>query len=586
MKTKNVVDAETLREENISQISIWSSLKEIYRGVDIPWGQYTAAFVINCIYYLLLAMTAGYTADIVAGKLDNFSTIIIWTLLHLGAFVLSLGMINSSYAGIKLVRNVQSKLLNQIIHLPSTEYDKQSPNRLISRITSDAEIVITPFVLIITSGATLVVFIYGVLMMSKVNALMTTCFVIGYIIVLVFTVFVCFVAMKAGFQVTNRLSKFTAFLSERLSSIRLIKASSSENIEIEEGDKLIELRYEAGKYSAFSSALSELAANLGTIVLYISALVVGAILLKKGTITDSAAVYDFYVRGGMISAGLIIFMQLPTVFATMLGMSNMFAAVLKLDREDTTTGVCIPEELNDIVLQDVSFGYSEEKDVLHSINCVIPKGKVTAIVGPNGTGKSTLMKLTDRLYPIKGGNLFFGEMNANEISLASWREKFGMVAQNASLFGGTIRENICYGLEREVSEEELWEVTRLAKLDEVITKLPEQFEFYVGTSGSNLSGGEQQRVAIARAMMKNPDYLILDEATANLDGKSSKEIQESLKALMQGRTTIMIAHNPSLVMKADHIIVMENGTVAASGTHEKLIEENEFYARFIRGEEE
>lgn len=586
MRKNRPIDAETLREENGKRLGIWKSFREIYKGVKIPWGQYALALIITCIHYLLLAMTAGYTADITAGRLEDFSTVVMWAVLHLSAFVLSLGMVNTSYAGIKLVKNVQGKLWNQIVRLPNKEYDKQSPNRLISRVTSDAEIVVTPFTLMIASAASIVVFLFGVLMMSTVNDLMTTCFVVGYIFVLLFTVYVCMVSMKAGFQTTNRLSKLTAFLSERLSNIRLIKASSSENVEIYEADQKIELRYQAGVYTAFATALAEIAAGMGTMVLYIAALLVGAMLLQQGVISDSASVYKFYTQGGMVAAGLIVFMQLPAMFATMLGMSNSFAEVLHTKQEDTMSGESMPEDTRDIILQDVGFSYVENQSVLHSINCVIPKGKVTAIVGPNGTGKSTLMKLIDRLYPAQEGSLFYGELDAGRISLSSWREKFGLVAQNASLFNGTIRENICYGLTGEVSDEELWNVARLAKIDEMINKLPEKFEFNVGPSGSNLSGGEQQRVAIARAMMKNPEYLILDEATASLDAKAAKDIQESLMALMQGRTTIMIAHSPALVQKADHIIVMDEGTITACGAHDILIKENDFYQKFICGIEE
>lgn len=586
MSKNRPIDAETLREENEKRLGIWKSFREIYKGVKIPWGQYILALIITCLQYLLLALTADYTADIVAGKLDDFTTVIMWAALHLTAFVLSLGMINSSFAGIKLVKNVQSKLWNQIVRLPNKEYDKQSPNRLISRVTSDAEIVVTPFTLMIVSAATIVVFLIGVLMMSRVNDVMTTCYVVGYIIVLLFTVYVCMVSMKAGFQTTNRLSKLTAFLSERLSNIRLIKASGSEDAEIQEVDERIELRYQAGVYTAYASALYEMASGLGTMVLYIAALLVGAVLLQRGVMTDSTSVYNFYMQGGMVSAGLIIFMQIPAAFAIMLGMSSSFAGVLHMKQEDTISGEPMPEESRDIILQDVSFGYREEQPVLHDIHCVIPKGKITAIVGPNGTGKSTLMKLIDRLYPTQEGSLLYGDMDAGRISLSSWREKFGLVAQNASLFGGSIRDNICYGIAGDVSDEELWNVARLAKIDEMIEKLPEKFEFQVGPSGSNLSGGEQQRVAIARAMMKNPEYLILDEATASLDAKAAKDIQESLGALMQGRTTIMIAHNPALVQKADNIIVMEEGTITACGSHDTLVKENKFYQKFICGIEE
>jgi ATP-binding cassette subfamily B protein AbcA/BmrA len=187
------------------------------------------------------------------------------------------------------------------------------------------------------------------------------------------------------------------------------------------------------------------------------------------------------------------------------------------------------------------------------------------------------LKLIDRLYPASQGEITFNGEKGTDISLKSWREQFGLVSQNASLFSGSIRSNIVYGLSHEVTEEELKRVVALARLDDVVTSHPGGLDYDVGIKGCHLSGGEQERVAIARALLKDPKYLILDEATANLDAKTEDEIDEGLSALMKGRTVILVAHHYAPVKKAAYVVVMDHGQVADSGAPSELLERNAFY---------
>ena len=210
---------------------------------------------------------------------------------------------------------------------------------------------------------------------------------------------------------------------------------------------------------------------------------------------------------------------------------------------------------------------------------MIPKGKVTAIIGPNGSGKTTVLRLIDRLYPDYNGSIRIGAEESSEISLRAWRDRFGIVSQNAALFEGSIRDNICYGV-KEPTEEELQAVIGLAGLSDVIESHEGGLDFNVGVNGEKLSGGEQQRVAIARAMLKNPDYLVLDEATANLDPLTEQKIKNSISALMKGKTSVIVAHSYRTVEGADQIIVMNNGIVEDCGTPEELMERNGYFRSF------
>lgn len=235
----------------------------------------------------------------------------------------------------------------------------------------------------------------------------------------------------------------------------------------------------------------------------------------------------------------------------------------------------------DIILDHVDFSYQTAK-VLSNLNCSIPKGKITAIVGTNGSGKSTLFKLLERMYNPTAGKIYFGDKDITEFSLSSWRKSFAIVAQEKPLLSGTIRENIMYGVERKVTEEELIHVAKMANIYDFVMNTPGQFDAQVGPGGSNFSGGQQQCIAIARAMMRNPDYLLLDEATSNLDVKSEQQVTEALNNLMEGRTTILIAHNYSATIFADQVIVLCDGEIQAVGTPKELLETNEYYRTFAK----
>jgi ATP-binding cassette subfamily B protein AbcA/BmrA len=237
----------------------------------------------------------------------------------------------------------------------------------------------------------------------------------------------------------------------------------------------------------------------------------------------------------------------------------------------------------DINIDKVTFAYNSQP-VLKDITCTILKGKVTAIVGTNGAGKTTLFKLLERMYPTTSGKISFGDTDVSEFNLSSWRKSFAIVAQNKPLLSGTVRDNILYGVDRKVSEEELIKVAKMANVYDFVMATPGEFDAEVGPGGSNFSGGQQQCIAIARAMMRNPDYLLLDEATSNLDAKSEQLVSEALKNLMKGRTTILIAHNYSATLYADQVIVMDDGQVKACGTPDELLKVNEYYRKFAHRE--
>jgi len=262
------------------------------------------------------------------------------------------------------------------------------------------------------------------------------------------------------------------------------------------------------------------------------------------------------------------------------GATAKVAKLLEVEEEEVKRKLSIGASNEDIAFDNVKFGYGNQK-VLHDISFTIPEGKTTAILGGNGTGKSTIFNLLVRYYEPASGTIKFGSQDVREIHLDEWRRKIVYVSQNSPILSGTIRDNILYGIRREVKNEELIRAASLANAYEFIEKLTDGFDTDVGEAGSRLSGGQKQRIAIARALILNPEYLLLDEATSNLDSKSETLINKELDRLMEGKTVIKIAHNLQSVQYADHIVILENGLVAAEGTHNELYEESEYYKHFV-----
>jgi ATP-binding cassette subfamily B protein len=231
-----------------------------------------------------------------------------------------------------------------------------------------------------------------------------------------------------------------------------------------------------------------------------------------------------------------------------------------------------------IELRDVSFSYVDNFNVLNNVNLTINAGQTTAIVGSTGSGKSTLIKLLLRLYEINNGSISYDSNSLKEIELSSLREKIGLVSQDVFLFEGTVIENIAYG-DLNASESEVWNAAQKSEADEFINNLPQKENTIVGERGQKLSGGQRQRISIARAILKNPEILILDEATSSVDNETEAAIQRSLDILKKDRTVIVIAHRLSTVRNADIIYVLENGSVVESGNHDSLLDIKGVYSK-------
>lgn len=247
--------------------------------------------------------------------------------------------------------------------------------------------------------------------------------------------------------------------------------------------------------------------------------------------------------------------------------------------EESEAAIKINDFKSSIIFDNVSFKYQNDSDnILNQINTKINKGQTIAIVGKSGAGKSTFSELIPRLYDVQKGEVLIDGINIKNYTLKSLRSMIGIVTQNAILFNDTIKHNISYG-SIQLSEEEIVKAIDSANLNDLINKLPEGLNTIIGENGVKLSGGEKQRLSIARAIIKNPEILILDEATASLDSESEKKVHKAIDNIIKDRTVIIIAHRLSTIINADKIIVIDQGEIVEEGTHKELLESNKKYKK-------
>lgn len=314
--------------------------------------------------------------------------------------------------------------------------------------------------------------------------------------------------------------------------------------------------------------------NMGPMIIYLAG---GFLMIKMGS---GLTVGDITVVVALLGRLYLPVNVLLTIQVDIIRSLALFSRIFEyfdipVEIKNSSQAIVPKECAGKIVFERVSFHY-EGKPVLKNINLTIEKGKSVAIVGPSGTGKTTLINLIPRLYDVTGGRVLLDGQDVRDLDLNFLRQNIGMVAQDTYLFNGTIRENLHYANEH-AQEEDLIRVCREANIYDFIRTLPDGFDTLVGNRGLKLSGGEKQRLAIARVLLKNPKVLIMDEATSSLDSLSESLIQEAIEPILKGRTSVIIAHRLSTIMAVDDIIVLQEGEIVQQGTHWELLKEDGLY---------
>ncbi|MCY8235268.1 ABC transporter ATP-binding protein [Priestia endophytica] len=491
---------------------------------------------------------------------------------------LSIYLLN--HVGQDVVASLRKRLWKKLLVLPIPYYDNHRTGEMISRMTNDTGVVKGLITNHLTSFFMGIISIIGsITILLIIDWKMTLIMLIAIPITLLILIPLGRQMLKISRGLQDETAHFTAMITQVLSEIRLVKASNAESVEYKNGkhgiSNLFQFGLREGKVQSMISPI---------ISLILMALLV--VIIGYGGMQVSSGV----LSAGDLVAFILYLIQIIipttqfTTFFTQLqkakGATERIIKTLEQGEEDHTSGRKLQNTYQPIIVERLTFGYESGKNVLMDLNFIAEPGKVTAIVGPSGGGKTTLFSLLERYYCPQEGTIRIGSDSISHFSLESWRRQIGYVSQDSPLIAGTIRENICYGMGKKVSDEELQHAAKMAYADQFIDELPEGYETEVGERGIKLSGGQRQRIGIARALLRDPKILMLDEATSSLDSQSEIYVQKALKNLMAGRTTLVIAHRLSTVVDADQILFIEKGRITGKGTHRELFHSHTMYREF------
>lgn len=515
-----------------------------------------------------------------------FSTNVIY---ELGILLISQAILNSlgtfllSCEGEKQVKLLRGNIQNKLVRLPIDFFDSQSSGKLASHVINDVTITKDFLTVVIPqtiTGIVTIICLFYVLLSMDWRLTLVVLFI--FPLAAMFTVPLGKFEEKITDKTQRSLSDVNSMSVESLRNIRTIKLNIAEKIVANNFRyKLNELYRLAVKNDGVYAVLGPIQ-NLLSLALILGLILYGGFRLSQGSLTI-----------GTLTSFLICFYQLVgpfndvAVFYTDYKQANgamkTITKIMNYDSENYESGnykVSFFPQFN-LHLKNVTFSYGN-KIVLQNISMEFPARKKIAIVGPSGSGKSTVVDLITRLYNPDGGLITLNNIDSSRISLTDWRSLFGVVGQENSMISGTIYENLIFGLPEEPTKQDIKKAINIANLDEEINNLKMGLDSPIGEQGVMLSGGQRQRIQIARAYLKHSKFLILDEATSNLDADSEKKVSESLRSVMKGKTIISIAHRLSTIVDADMIYFLNNHVIEGKGTHKQLIKEVPMYADFVQ----
>ena len=556
----------------------------LFKKLSWPVGLIIIAVLISS-----LGSITGLVVPFFTGKLvDKFSfENINWmfitafiSIFIINALLSGIGLYLLSKIGEKIIYAIRSVLWKHIIHLKMPFFDKNESGQLMSRLTDDTKVINEFISQKLPNLLPSVLTIIGSLIMLFVMDWQMT--LLTFITIPIFVLIMIplgKIMQNISKKTQTEIANFSGLLGRVLTEMRLVKVSRTEKTELNNAHKNLQKIYFLGLKQAKITAIIQPIS--GVIMLLTIAVILGfgAIRISTGAITAGTLIaMIFYVI--QLTQPIINLSTLVTDYKKAVGASSRIYEIMEEPTEVFELEQAKPIIDGNLSFENVHFKYAN-KPILTNVNFDIPSDSITAFVGPSGSGKSTIFNIIERMYDIEQGDITYGSQSIYNIDLGDWREKIGYVMQSNSMMNGTIRDNILYGINREVSNEELIYYAKLANCHEFIIAFEDGYDTIVGERGLKLSGGQRQRIDIARSFVKNPDILLLDEATANLDSESERKIQDALEELMENRTTIVIAHRLSTIKKAEQIIFIDNGSVTGVGTHQELIASHEKYQQFV-----
>lgn len=534
---------------------------------------------LSSLTFMIFPYLSGEMVDIALGK-SKYAI----TLKEVGYLLLLILVAQGfvSYMRVKLFATVSEKgiadvrkaLYDKLICLPIVFFEKSRVGELVSRLTADVEKLYNAFSITLAEFLRqVIILVVGIVFLAVTTPKLSLIMLITFPVIVVGAMFFGRYIRRLSKQRQEELANSNIILNETMQTIQVVKAFTNELFEQHRYGKSIDqtvavsLKFASGRAIFTVFIVTILFGALFFIIWQ------GALMVANGTITPGQLI-SFVVYTAIIGGAIAGLGNFYTELLGAIGATERVREILDEPNEVNVSQIARPVSkrmTGHIEFSNVHFRYPTRSDVevLKGISFKVPAGNKVALVGPSGAGKSTVVQLLLKFYGVNEGDILVDRESIFGMETTTYRQNIAIVPQEVLLFGGTIRENILYG-KPDATENEILEAARQANALEFIQSFPEGLETIVGERGIKLSGGQRQRIAIARAILKNPSILLLDEATSSLDAESEKVVQEALDKLMEGRTSIIIAHRLATVRNVDKIYVIEHGRIVEEGTHEEL----------------
>lgn len=585
-----------LMNKEVEKSTTRKALDYFYRYLKPYWKGITIVVILSLISTITQVIAPLFLGKSVT-SLTSFVESAFRGHAHLNTFYKGLGMMMAAYVlGIISIfiawmvmsrfnafstNDMRENLFSKFQRMMIRYFDTHQDGKLLSLFTSDLDNIFNAMnnaiFEIISQGS---LFIGVVIVMFYANSTMALLTVVTTPIILIVSFIIMRKARRSLDQQQDEISDLNGYINEQINGQKVIITNGLQKESVKNFKKYNNcVRSAMFRGQFFSGMLFPLLQGLSLLNLAI-VIAGGSWLIVAGNVNQAVGlglIVSFVQYSQTYFQPLTQLTSIYSMIQLALTGARRLNAVEEQDEEDQVVSGLVLEGIhNGVSLKDVHFGYNKDKEILHGINIEAPKGKEVAIVGPTGSGKTTIMNLINRFYDVDAGHVEFDGKDVRKLTLHSLRDNVGIVLQDSVLFTGTIAQNISYG-KPEASRQEIINAAKEAQIDNFIQSLPEGYDTKVSDENAVFSTGQKQLISIARTILTNPTFLILDEATSNVDTVTEEKIQKAMDAVIAGRTSFVIAHRLKTILNADEIIVLRNGEVIERGNHKQLLQNHGFY---------